>query len=171
MRSDSDLVSARKALIATWAVAGVAAFLGRALVRLVPIALEPIQNGRLETWLWVLLSAWVVFNAYAEGYRGFHRRFSPRVVARAMELGDKPKFWRVVLAAPYCMGLFQAPRRVLVSSWFVVFLIVAVVVLVRQIAQPWRGIIDAGVVVGLGAGLVSLLVHFARALRGQRHAA
>ena len=143
---------------------GVAAFILRALVSLTPIALEPIQNGSLTTWQWVLLGGWVVFNLYAEGYRGFHRRFSPRVVARAMELGDNPRWFRVLFAAPYCMGLFRAPRRVLITSWVLLFAIMGVVVFVRQIAQPWRGIIDAGVVVGLGAGLLSMLFLFARAI-------
>lgn len=143
---------------------GVAAFILRALVSLTPIALEPIQNGSLTTWQWVLLGGWVVFNLYAEGYRGFHRRFSPRVVARAMELGDNPRWFRVLFAAPYCMGLFRAPRRVLITSWVLLFVIMGVVVFVRQLAQPWRGIIDAGVVVGLGAGLLSMLFLFARAI-------
>ena len=62
------------------------------------------------------------------------------------------------------MGLFRAPRRVLITSWVLLFAIMGVVVLVRQIAQPWRGIIDAGVVVGLGAGLLSMLFLFARAI-------
>ena len=143
---------------------GVAAFILRALVSLTPIALEPMQNGSLTTWQWVLLGGWVMFNLYAEGYRGFHRRFSPRVVARAMELGDNPRWFRVLFAAPYCMGLFRAPRRVLITSWVLLFVIMGVVVFVRQLAQPWRGIIDAGVVVGLGAGLLSMLFLFARAI-------
>ncbi len=143
---------------------GVAAFILRALVTLTPIALEPIQNGSLTTWQWVLLGGWVVFNLYAEGYRGFHRRFSPRVVGRAMELGDNPRWFRVLFAPAYCMGLFHAPRRVLITSWVLLFAIMGVVVFVRQLAQPWRGIIDAGVVVGLGAGLLSMLFLFARAI-------
>jgi DMSO/TMAO reductase YedYZ heme-binding membrane subunit len=35
---------------------------------------------------------------------------------------------------------------------------VILVLLVRLIQQPWRGIIDLGVVVGLAWGLISLLV-------------
>ena len=166
MDAASDVMPARKTLIATWGIFGVIVFLGRALLRLTPLAIEPIQNGSFGQWQWGLLLVWVGFNAYAEGYRGFHLRFSPRVVARAMRLAEKPSFWRVVLAGPYCMGLFGAPRRVLVSSWLVVLIIVTVVVFVRQVPQPWRGLIDAGVVVGLGLGIVSLLVLFARALRG-----
>ena len=143
---------------------GVAAFILRALLTLTPIALEPIQNGSLTSWQWILLGGWVAFNAYAEGYRGFHRSFSPRVVERAMELGASRSWFKVLFAAPYCMGLFEAPRRILIRSWVLVFAIIGVVIFVRQLAQPWRGIIDAGVVVGLGAGLLSMLLLFARAI-------
>ena len=154
----------RSLVIASWGVMGVAAFILRAILALTPIALEPIQNGSLASWQWVLLGGWVVFSVYAEGYRGFHRSFSPRVVERAMELGDNPRWFRVLFAAPYCMGLFHAPRRVLIRSWVLFFAIIGIVIFVRELAQPWRGIIDAGVVVGLGAGLLSMLLLFARAI-------
>ena len=154
----------RSLLISSWGMMGVAAFILRALLTLTPIALEPIQNGSLSSWHWVLLCGWVVFNVYAEGYRGFHRSFSPRVVGRAMALGDSRSWLRVLFAAPYCMGLFDAPRRILIRSWVLVFAIIGIVIFVRQLAQPWRGIIDAGVVVGLGTGLLSMLFLFARAI-------
>ncbi|HLE71719.1 MAG TPA: hypothetical protein VJH87_18715 [Vicinamibacteria bacterium] len=108
----------------------------------------------------------MAFNAYAEGYRGFDRKFSPRVVGRALDLGRNPTLLRVVLAAPYCIGLFHAPRKTMVTSWTLVFVIAGVVYGVRLLPQPWRGIIDAGVVVGLGIGLLSLLGRFAAALSG-----
>ena len=104
------------------------------------------------------------FNAYAEGYRGFHRKFSPRVVGRALDLGRNPTPLRVLLAAPYCIGLFQASRKTRITSWTLVLVIAAVVFGVRRLPQPWRGIIDAGVVVGLGIGVVSLLGRFFIAL-------
>ena len=66
------------------------------------------------------------------------------------------------------MGLFHAPRRVLIVSRSMVVGIVLLVVTVRQLAQPWRGIIDAGVVVGLGLGLVSLGYLFVRAVLMKR---
>lgn len=34
--------------------------------------------------------------------------------------------------------------------------VIVVILLVRMLAQPWRGIIDAGVIVGLGMGLISM---------------
>jgi hypothetical protein len=150
--------------IASWGIFGVALLLGRALFQLAPIALEPVASDSLRLPHWVLLVGWVAFNAYAEGYLGFHRKFSPRVVGRAFDLGRNPTLLRVILAAPYCIGLFQAPRRTMLASWTLVLVIAVLVFGVRHLSQPWRGIIDAGVVVGLGIGLLSLLVSFVSAL-------
>jgi hypothetical protein len=150
--------------IASWGILGVALLLGRALYQLTPLALEPIVSRSLGLPHWLLLLGWVAFNAYAEGYVGFHQKFSPRVVRRALHLGRHPTPWRVVFAAPYCIGLFHAPKKTMLTSWALVVVIAAVVFGVRHLPQPWRGIIDAGVVVGLGIGLVSLLVRFLLAL-------
>lgn len=156
----------KQTLIAFWAVFGVAALVARALGALGPMAAEAVLEHTLSPPQWGILTGWVAFNAYAEGVVGFHRKFSPRVAARAIELGQsRPSPFRVVLAAPYAMGLFDAPKRVMLTSWTLVAFIVALVALVRHLSQPWRGIVDAGVVVGLAIGLVSLVVCFVRALR------
>jgi hypothetical protein len=153
--------------IAIWGVLGVALLLCRALYQLTPFALESIVSSSLGLPHWLLLLAWVGFNAYAEGYVGFHQKFSPRVVGRALHLGRNPTLLRVLFAAPYCIGLFDAPRKTMITSWTLVFVIAAVVFGVRHVPQPWRGIIDAGVVVGLGIGLISLLARFFVALAAQ----
>ena len=156
---------------ALWGIAGVIALLANAIYRLAPYALELVQRSLTAVELAALV-VWVAFNAYSEGYRAFHRMFSPRVVARARTLaGAKPLF--VALAPLYCMGLFHATRRRLLISWSITVGVVGIVILVRSMAQPWRGIIDAGVVVGLTWGLVSLLVFAAHAFgpRGLDHPA
>ncbi len=58
--------------IASWGVLGVALLLVRALHQLTPLALEPIVSRSLGFPHWGLLLGWVAFNAYAEGYVGFH---------------------------------------------------------------------------------------------------
>lgn len=154
----------KEIVIAAWGVFGVAALLTRALVALTPVALEPFHasSPSVSAAHWVLTLVWVGVNAYAEGYRGFHRSFAPRVIERAFHLGRNPTPLRVVLAAPYAIGWFGAPRRILVTAWCVTLGILALVFSVRHLAQPWRGIVDMGVVVGLGVGLLSLLVLFVR---------
>ncbi|MCA9707712.1 MAG: hypothetical protein KDK70_17815 [Myxococcales bacterium] len=148
-----------------WGLLGVIALLTQALVRLTPLAVEAIEGG-LTALQWAVLGLWVIVNAHAEGYRGFHRRFSPRVVARAMVLARRPRPLRVVLAPFFCMSLFHASRRGVWVARIVVVAIVLLILGVRQLAQPWRGIVDAGVVVGLGIGLASILYYVGRALRG-----
>jgi hypothetical protein len=160
----SDRLSPWGVLIAVWGVGGVILVLAQALWRLTPYALEPIVSGMLGPAELALYLAWILFNAYAEGYRGFQRAFSPRVVARAFHLARHPKPLHVLLAPVYCMALFHASRRRLVAAWVLVALIVAVVAFVRRLPQPWRGIIDGGVVIGLLWGALSIVILFAIAL-------
>jgi hypothetical protein len=96
--------------------------------------------------------------AYAEGYRGFQKAFSPRVAARALYLKKNPCLLHVLLAPFFCMGFFHASRRRKITSFSVTSGIIVLILLVRLLPQPWRGIIDAGVVVGLAWGLISLII-------------
>jgi hypothetical protein len=149
-----------------WGVLGFIALLVSAVYRLLPLALEPIRAGTLSAWGWFWYGVSIVFNFYAEGFRGFHLQASPRTIARAQALSDRrfAKYW---FAAPlFCMGLVCATRKRLLVSWCLYVGIVILVIIVRQIPQPYRGIIDAGVCVGLTAGMVSILYFFVRAVRG-----
>jgi hypothetical protein len=105
---------------------------------------------------------------FFEGYRGFQRSFSPRVVARAAELTRSPTPAQVALAPLYCMGLLWAPRAVLMRQWTLVALVVGLVLVVARLEQPTRGLVDLGVVAGLGYGLWTLLAASARALAARR---
>jgi hypothetical protein len=154
------------ALVATWGVIGVGILLVQALVRLTPIALEPLSEGSLTTGQALLYAGWVLVSLYSEGYRGFQKAFVPRTVARAFHLASMPFSVHSLIAPLFCMGLVHATARRVVISWSVVAAITFAVVVVRRLPQPWRGIIDGGVVVGLLWGLLSLGWTFARALRG-----
>ena len=152
----------RARLIYLWAISGVLGLIGQALWRLTPIAWEAVTSGTMSPTEWIVCLVWVIVNAYSEGYVGFHRKFSPRVARRAMALARAPSWLRVVLGAPYAMGLFAADRRTKIVGWSVTALVAIAIVLVRRLAQPLRGIVDAGVVVGLAIGMVSLVVHAVR---------
>ena len=71
-----------------------------------------------------------------------------------------------LLAPAIAMGLFQANRKRVIVSWSLFIAIVLVVILVRLAPQPWRGIIDGGVVVGLAMGMISLLYFHVRTICG-----
>lgn len=161
--SSATGASGRVALF--WGVLGVMALVTQPIVRLSPLVVEAIDGG-LTTGQWALLCGWVALNAHAEGYRGFHCRFAPRVVARADYLRRHPRPLWVALAPFFCMSLLHASRRGLWVARTLVVAIVVLVIAIRQLDQPWRGIIDAGVVVGLGLGVASLAYWFVRLLRG-----
>lgn len=153
------------AVAAVWGIAGVLVLLGDAVYRLAPHALELTERS-LSGLEVVALVGWVLTAGYAEGYRGFQKQFSPRVVARARHLARHPRPLHVMLAPLFCMGHFHATRKRLITSWVLTVAIVGFVVLVRHLAAPWRGIVDAGVIVGLSWGIVSIGVFTVRALRG-----
>jgi hypothetical protein len=140
--------------------------LGQAIWRLTPLALEPLRGGRLERSQAALYVGWVLAAAYTEGYRAFQRGFSPRVVARAVYLARRPKPLRVLLAPAFCLSLFHANRRGLARAWGILITMIALVVIVHRTPQPWQGIVDGGVVVGLVWGQIAILYFLARALAG-----
>jgi hypothetical protein len=152
--------------IVIWSVGGVLALLVQAIVRLLPRALEPIQDGSLDLAAGLAYLLAIVGLAYSEGYRGFQQRFSPRVVVRALHLAAHPKPLLVILAPLHAMALIHATRRRLIGSWVLLLGIIGLIVLVSKLAQPWRGAVDAGVVVGLSWGALATLVMLVRALRG-----
>ncbi len=140
---------------AIWGLAGVFLLLGSAVYRLSVVAVSAFSHA-LQLQHWVTLLVAIFFMAYAEGYRAFQQRFSPRVAARAKYLRNHPHVLHAVLAPLFCMGFFYATSRRKITSISVTAGIVLLIVLVRLLPQPWRGIIDFSVVVGLGWGIVSL---------------
>ncbi|MFV8749613.1 hypothetical protein ACNOYE_03565 [Nannocystaceae bacterium ST9] len=154
--------------VVLWGTLGVVAVLVDAIIRLLPNAIEPIATGTLDLPGSLAYVAAIVGMAYAEGYRGFQQRFSPRVVARAAGLARAPQpIWRLVLAPAITMGLIHATRRRLIATWMLVAMIVGLIVLVSLLDQPWRGAVDAGVVVGLSWGSATLLLELLAWLRGR----
>jgi hypothetical protein len=152
--------------IAVWGVLGFGVIVFRAIWSLTPMALAPIRAGSMTALHWALYLGWLVFMLYSEGYKGFQRKFAPRLAARAMYAARHPRPLIVALAPLFCMGLFHATRKRLIISWCVLIGITTLVVLVRQLDQPWRGIVDGGVVAGLLWGLVAMLWFLVRALQG-----
>lgn len=147
-----------------WGVGGVLLLFGRALMRLAPVAWQPIADGSLSATQIGIYLAWVVFNAYGEGYRAFQRSFSPRVVARAYHLARAPRAVHALLAPAYCLSLFHANRRGLTVAWVMLVAIIGLVRLLKIMPQPWRGIVDGGVVVALAWGALVILVWSVKAL-------
>eukprot|EP00929_Paragymnodinium_shiwhaense_P040476 TRINITY_DN21130_c0_g1_i1.p1 TRINITY_DN21130_c0_g1~~TRINITY_DN21130_c0_g1_i1.p1 ORF type:complete len:410 (-),score=54.10 TRINITY_DN21130_c0_g1_i1:170-1333(-) len=266
----------RSLAVQLWAVLGVFCYLTYGVKKVIPI----VQNGFRDIhtpFQWALLVATLSFFGYAEGYKGFQKGFSPRVVSRAWAvsemngdtlqfydfkssaklaktllkqygvaylltsvslslcsfyffyslvgaridvdgllsfigvnpskvggrlgrvaiayalhkaasfirfpptvaltpvvarcIGTAPKdsaaegqkllpFWHKALAPMFCIGYFHGTKKRVISSWAVTTTIFLVVIGVRKLANPYRAIIDAGVVVGLSWGAIAVLAIF-----------
>lgn len=151
---------------AWWGLVGVALMLGKAVWKLTPYVVE-LRALPLSRFQWGALVVWALFMGWTEGYRGFHLRFCPRVAARARYLRDHPRPLHVLLAPLFCFGYFHATRRRQITSISISLGIVLIVLLVKQLAQPWRGILDVGVLVGLSMGILSLFHHGRLALTSE----
>jgi hypothetical protein len=149
-----------------WGVGGLVAGLTSAVARLFPLAIEPWLIG-MTPFQMVAYAASVVFIGYSEGYRGFQKQFSPRVVVRAVEMGRNPKWSWVLLAPLFCAGHFAATKKRLIVSWSITAGVVVLIVMVRWLDPVWRGIVDGGVVVGLSWGTVAIVVFTVQALAGK----
>ena len=142
-------------IVVWWAVTGVAVPLVEAVYRLGARTMAAIRSGLTATQ-WGLFALTVLLFAYAEGYRALQQRFAPRVVSRALALRHTDNvLWRI-LAPLYAMSLVGADRRHLARAWASVGLIVAAILVMREIPQPWRGMVDGGVAVALTWGLLAL---------------
>lgn len=148
---------------AIWGVAGVTLLLVYAIVRLAGIGLASFDHD-YNWYHWLALLASVGFMAYSEGYKGFQKAFSPRLAARMKHLRDNPTLTRSVFAPIFGMGYFHTTRKRLISSYVLTVMVVVFIYIAHQLPQPWRGILDIGVVVGLSWGLVSLLIYSVQAL-------
>jgi hypothetical protein len=151
---------------ALWGIFGFILILSQAIYRLAPLAWQPIAAGGLEPGHYALYGFSILFNGYSEGYKAFQLQVAPRVIARADHLASQPRLLHVMLAPLFCMALFHASRRRLIISWSVWVAILILIIGVRQLSQPWRGIVDAGVVVGLSWGVLAILACFLDRLRG-----
>ncbi len=161
-RSGADSTVARNRLAAFWGAAGVVGICAFAIWRLTPYMIEALDH-ELSLLQWIALVANVLFMAWSEGYRGFQEKFSPRAAARALYLYRTATPWPTKVLAPlFCFGYFQATRRAMLVAWVGTSGIIILVLLVNQLDQPWRGIIDAGVVVGLTWGVISLVASYIR---------
>merc|ERR1719356_553761 len=98
--------------------------------------------------------------AYFEGYKGFQRKFSPLVVSRSFTLNSSSPIHHLVLGPLYSMALFHATQKRMIVSWCVSIGVAVLVAAVKRLPYPWRNIVDAGVVIGLTWGSLSILFFY-----------
>ena len=139
---------------AVWGAAGVLWILAFAVYRLAPVAAEAIAL-EFQWYHWLVFCTNTFFMMYSEGYKGFQLAFSPRVAARAKYLMNHPTVIDILLAPAFCVGYYNTSTHRKTVVYVLTAGIIVLVWLVRMLEQPWRGIIDAGVVVGLSWGIVA----------------
>lgn len=145
-----------------WAIVGFSLLILFAIIRLGKISLESFDyNYQWFHWLTLLLS--IIVMAYSEGYKGFQLKFSPRFAARCRHLRHHPTTLHIALAPLFCMGFFHTTRARKIATVTLSLLILGFIQIAHLLPQPWRGILDLGVVTGLIWGLLSLYVNLFKA--------
>lgn len=149
-------------IAAFWGIIGVSAILLMAVSRMLGHVLEGFLEYEMGLPHYALLIPWLFFMVYSEGYKGFQKGFSPRVAARAYYLKSNATWLRALLAPLFCMAFFDSTRKRKIVVGCLLVGVTLLVVLFRQIPQPWRGVLDVGVVAGLSWGVVATWVFFFR---------
>lgn len=153
-----------RVLAVVWGALGFLGLLSWASVRLALLVADSLALP--WAWFhWTLFGLNLVAMAWFEGYRGFQQNYAPRFAARCEHLYHHATPLQVVIAPLVCMGFVNAPKRRVITTWALTSGIVLVVLLYRQLPQPWRGILDAGVVLGLAWGILATAWHLSLALR------
>lgn len=166
----------KKNLLGLWGVLQVVYILTKAIKRLFPVAMQPILQKDLLPFQWAMYGLWSIYMMYTEGYKAFQLKFSPLVVERSFGLSktisERPatilesaiSFLNIVLAGPYSMGLFCAPRKRMIIGWSLTAGVFSLVKIVKLLPYPYRSIVDAGVVAGLSYGTLSICFLTVKAL-------
>ena len=89
---------------------------------------------------------------------GFQKSFSPRFAARTKYLLRNTTILQLLLAPLFCMSYFHAPKRRIMATYILTVAIIIFILSFRLLPQPWRGILDAGVVVGLIWGMIASML-------------
>ena len=141
---------------AIWGLLGVVAFVGYAVYRLsgTVFAISPAEL-KWYHWLVLIVNGLILF--YLEGYRGFQRGLAPRVGARARYIRSEPRLLWVLFAPVFCMGYFHIIRRKQISTILLTIFIILIIIWMRTLPPPWRGVLDVGVLVALSWGIVQLI--------------
>jgi len=153
---DSKNITPKGFLATIWAIIGLLALLAFACWRLSAYTIESFSMPL--TWLhWVVFVAWTLFMAHGEGYKGFQLKFSPRFAARCKYLLTNATWLQTITAPLFCMAYFHSSKKRMIATWALTAMIVCFIFAFRLIPQPWKGLLDFGVVFGLAWGMVSTI--------------
>ena len=152
-------------LAMAWALVGVVLIFLDAVMQLGQRGIATVRAG-LAPGEWIALALLTAAFVYGEGMRGLQRRWVPAVLRRVGQLGGERSPVYLLLAPLYAMLLIGAPPRTLRRAWTGVLAIVAAVLIVRSLPDPWRGMIDFAVAAALSWGLGAIVLGAVRLARG-----
>lgn len=153
---NSQRVSIQGIIAVAWAIIGLNLLLGFACWRLSAYTIESFDMP-LNWMHWLVFIGFTVFMAHGEGYKGFQKKFSPRFAARCKYLSQNATSLQLILAPLFCMAYFHAPKRRVIATFALTLMIIVFIFSFRMIPQPWKGLLDFGVVFGLAWGIVATL--------------
>ncbi len=153
---NSPHVSIQGFIAVAWAIIGLILLLGFACWRLSAYTIESFSMPL--NWIhWVVFFGWTIFMAHGEGYKGFQKKFSPRFAVRCKYLLTNASWLQTILAPLFCMAYFHAPKKRVIATCALTAMIIVFIFTFRLIPQPWKGLLDFGVVFGLAWGIISTL--------------
>jgi hypothetical protein len=152
-----------RTIAALWGILGITYSLGKAIHGM-RTHVEKAFSEPFTLLHWAALIGFCFFMLYFEGYKGFQKKYSPRTAARARYLRDNPNILHSLLAPLFCMGYFFANRKTKLKAYILTIGIALLVMSMNKCPQPWRGIIDLGVMLGLSWGLVAFWIFSYQAL-------
>jgi len=159
-------MKAFRLIVALWGILGISLSLMKSFPRLTPKITEAF-NMEFSPMHWITFIGFTFFMLYFEGYKGFQLKYSPRTAARVKYLRDHPHWLRDIFAPIFCMGYFHANRKTKIKAYAVTFIVILMIIGISYVPQPWRGIMDVGVILGLSYGIVAFWVFSYRALTGK----
>ena len=155
---DNKPITLSGIIAATWGIIGLLLLLGFACWRLSAYTIESFSMP-LNYMHWIVFVAFTLLMAHGEGYKGFQKKFSPRFAARCKYLLHNTTLLQLILAPLFCMAYFHAPKKRVIATFALTIMIIIFILSFRLIPQPWKGLLDFGVVLGLIWGIVSTLIY------------
>ena len=137
-----------------WGFVGVSLILLHGITCVYPYVVT-LDFSKMFWYHYLSLIISIIFLGYAEGYKGFQLSFSPRAAQRLKLVFKNPSFVNVVLSPLFCMGFFGISKKRMKITYILTITIIFLIIIIERISEPWRGIIDTGVLVGLSWGLLS----------------
>lgn len=148
---------------ALWGIGGPLLIFCIAIHRLSIPALEAV-GSELSWGQWLLGAGYLLLMLWIKGYVVFQRAFAPRLAARARVLLERANPLQALLAPLFCMAYFHTTARRQRATVGITLMVIVLTLIVRGLDQPWRGIVDLGVVGGLAYGVLAILYFGAQAL-------